>query len=603
MGKPFFTIQFFEVFNLLRKKGQTLSSKLLLWLSVAGSMLSIYTFGFYLSPELYEELHNILAIIVRALFMLLLFRFLVIKKKEFILRNWLASLGLLFFLFVVTFSRNDTLTGVNSIISNISYFSRPVFTYLAIFLVFLSEFSKSSLAYLKPARNPATLILFSFAILIFIGTGLLLLPRSTVSGISIIDAFFTATSAVCVTGLVVVDTATAFTYFGKWVILLLIQLGGLGIMTFTTFFGYFFRGNISFQSQLALKDAFNDNNISAIYRNIIKIVVFTIAIETFGLVLIYWSAEQFHTLTLFEALFHSISAFCNAGFSTFSQGLSDPRVVHNYFLHLIIAFLVIFGGLGFPVLLNLYNLIKSIIKRVLRRVLRKEAKPFHFVHLVSTSSRLVLYTTFFLLLFGTFFFAVAEWNNSLKTLPVTGKLITAFFASVTPRTAGFNTVNYIELGHAAILLTIVLMWIGASPGSTGGGVKTTTFALALVNAISVARSKRRVEFASIEFPTESIQRAFTVIFISLLVVGISVFCLSTIEKELDFKLIVFECVSAFSTVGLSLGATAKLSIWGKTVLIVTMFIGRLGILTLLIGVFRKSSNFLHRYPEENIYIN
>jgi Trk-type K+ transport system membrane component len=247
---------------------------------------------------------------------------------------------------------------------------------------------------------------------------------------------------------------------------------------------------------------------------------------------------------------------------------------------------------------------KTTLKKLYLQFVRPNRVPSHIPNALTTGSKLVFYTTLLLIIFGTVLFAISEWNRSLSGLPVYGKMVSALFASVTPRTAGFNTIDYSTLGYSAILITILLMWIGASPGSTGGGIKTTTLALAFLTAFSVARSKEHVEFRRVEFPAESIRRAFTVIFVSVLIIGASVFCLMLFEHgKIGLMPAMFECVSAFSTVGLTMGITPSLSLGGKWVIIVTMFIGRLGVLTLLIGIFRKITFKSYRYPSENVYIN
>jgi Trk-type K+ transport system membrane component len=384
----------------------------------------------------------------------------------------------------------------------------------------------------------------------------------------------------------------------------LIQLGGLGIMTFSTFFGLFFKGNLSFKNQLFLKDMLNETNLSGVFKSIVKIVVFTFGIEIIGIVLIFLTLNGEIDDRLFVSAFHSISAFCNAGFSTFSNGLMQQGISNNYALHLVIALLVIVGGVGFPVAINFYQFIKQGVKKVLSRIFNPSRAGAHIPNPLTTSTRLVVYTTLALIILGSLLLAISEWNGSLAQRTFFGKIMSVLFASITPRTAGFNTIDYSTIGFSAIFLTIVLMWIGASPGSTGGGIKTTTLALAFLTAFSVARGKDHVEYGRVEFPAESIRRAFTVIFISLLIIGAAVFFLMLFEQgRIGFLPALFECVSAFSTVGLTMGVTPSLTIGGKWVIILTMFIGRLGVLTLLIGVFRKVTFKAYRYPTENIYIN
>ncbi|PKP36709.1 MAG: ATPase, partial [Bacteroidetes bacterium HGW-Bacteroidetes-15] len=355
------------------------------------------------------------------------------------------------------------------------------------------------------------------------------MPSATTGGISFIDAIFTSTSAVCVTGLIVVDTSTAFTLFGKSIILGLIQLGGLGVMTFTTFFGMFFRGNTSFQSQLYMRDMVNETNISEVFKTILKIVLFTFLVEIIGAYFIFVSLDGDLIYKLKTSWFHSISSFCNAGFSTFSNGLMEGNLKTNYLLHLTVAILVISGGLGFPVIFNFYLLIKHRIKNIIKSIFTRQWKNHHRPHIINAGSRLVVITTFSLLTAGFLLFLLTEWSGSLAAHPWYGKLVTAFFGSVTPRTAGFNTVDYSTLGHATILFTLVLMWIGASPGSTGGGIKTSTFAVAILNLLSVVRGKEHVEYYNVELSSVTIRRAFSIITLSVLVIGGSTFLIKVFD--------------------------------------------------------------------------
>lgn len=605
MAKPFFTIHFFDVLKNIRAIINNLSTQVLLWGSLVACLLIVYNLGFFISPNVRFFLQVAYNLLIVMLFFAYSARLFLMQRKMLSRNRWIAHIALLILLFAISSARVFYVSYIaKEQLQIVAFFATNYILFAAFVLVFLVEASRSSMELLKPAQNPATLIILSFLFLIVFGTAMLMLPRATTNGISFVNAFFTSTSAVCVTGLIVIDTATAFTPFGKGILLVLIQVGGLGIMTFSTFFGLFFKGNLSFKNQLFLKDMLNETNLSGVFKSIVKIIIFTFTIEAIGFAFIYISLENGMNDKLFISAFHSVSAFCNAGFSTFSNGLMQDVVKYNYSLHFIIAILVVIGGLGFPVVSNIYLFFKTTLKKVYLHIGRPNEVPSHIPNTLTTGSKLVFYTTLLLIFFGTVLFAISEWNKTLSGLPIYGKMVSALFASITPRTAGFNTIDYSTLGYSAILITILLMWIGASPGSTGGGVKTTTLALAFLTAFSVARSKEHVEFRHVEFPAESIRRAFTVIFVSLLIIGVSVFCLMLFEQgKIGLMPAMFECVSAFSTVGLTMGITPSLSLGGKWVIIVTMFIGRLGVLTLLIGIFRKITFKSYRYPSENVYIN
>lgn len=476
-----------------------------------------------------------------------------------------------------------------------------------IIVIFLVELSRSSLQIQRIRINPSLLFAGSFLVLILLGTGLLLLPRATTQGISLVDAFFTATSAVCVTGLIVVDTSSTFTPLGHWVLLMLIQMGGIGIMTFTSFFGFIFQGSASIRTELYLRDFINEESLGNIFKTLLKIVVFTFTIEAFGAALVYSFTDQelfeSETQHIFYAAFHSVSAFCNAGFSTLEDGLHNPLVRYNYSLHLIIAIIIVVGGMGFPIVFNYYKYIKTILVNGLKRLLKK-GTIVHTPRIININSKLVIATTLLLLAGGTAYFYLTEFDGALAGATGINKLISAFFAAVTPRTAGFNTIDMNMLPMPAILFTILLMWIGASPSSTGGGIKTSTFALSVLHVYALVRGKSKVELNKREVQAGSMQRANSILFLSLLVIGLSVFALSITEQDkFDLTKHLFETVSAFSTVGLSLGITGELSRAGKLVLIITMFVGRVGMLTLLIGVIRRARHGAYQYPGESILIN
>lgn len=460
----------------------------------------------------------------------------------------------------------------------------------------------------KAFYNPALLFVGSFAVITIFGGIMLKLPKATVGGISWVDAFFTAGSAVSVTGLASVDTGTAYTRFGHWVIMLLIQFGGLGVLTFTSFFAYFFKGGSSFREGLYVKDFLSSDNLSNVLRLAVKIVLFTLGIELLGAVCILLFAQEPLSAMgwgsrLFFAAFHSVSAFCNAGFSTLSMGMYDEGYRSLYGFQLTIAILFIFGGLGFNIMFNFYAYFKTLFIRIKRKVLYEETFIWP-VRAITLNSRIVLVTTLILIVVGTVFMFFVEYNNVLKEHDsFGGKLITAFFCAVTPRTAGFNSVDMTLLSTPTILLTLLLMWIGASPASTGGGIKTSTFAIATLNIFSVASGRYFIELGKREIDDTSVKRAFAIICISLIVIGFAVFFISWLEPDKDLMGIAFECFSAYSTVGLSLGITPQLTDASKIILIVVMFVGRIGTLNLLIGIIRQVNSRYHRYPTENILIN
>ncbi|WP_185859375.1 TrkH family potassium uptake protein [Blattabacterium cuenoti] len=457
-------------------------------------------------------------------------------------------------------------------------------------------------------HNPAFIFIISFVFLSLLGSFLLMLPSSTVKKISFIDALFTSTSAVCVTGLVVLDTAKDFTYLGKVIILILVELGGLGILTITSFFSYFFRDGFSFKEAIFVSNFLNIKTTSNVLSLAVKVVMFTLTVESIGTLFIYLSIKDKNTSDnpLFFSIFHSISAFCNSGFSTLSQGLYSQSVRFNYLFQLIIAFLLILGGIGFNILFNFFTYIWLTIKKYFYRIFKDEY--FHYpAHVVTLNTQIVVITTFFLLSFGTIFYYISEYHSSLSEhYSFYGKWIASFFSSATSRTAGFHVINMNSLAPVTILFTILLMWIGASPASTGGGIKTSTFALALMNIISLSRGKNRLEIQRKEISSESIRLAFSIIMLSLIVIYMSILIIIFLDPKKDLLSISFEVFSAFSTAGLSLGITSSLSNGSKLVLICLMLLGRIGVFNVMIGFLKRnkiSSHYYYRYPKGDILIN
>ena len=450
--------------------------------------------------------------------------------------------------------------------------------------------------------NPAIVFVGSFFALILIGSFLLLLPNATTNGISFTDALFTATSAVCVTGLTVLTISSDFTFVGQAIILGMVQVGGLGILTFTSFFAFFFRGSSSFKEGLNVRDFIAQDTIKDVLRVALHVVMFTISVEIMGAVLIYSSIANEPQIAdkVFFSIFHAVSAFCNAGFSTTPLGLSDTFLKYNYFMQWVVMILIIAGGLGYNIIKNFYRYIKvRTLEFFDKSRIRKEA------HIVTVNSKIVLYTTAILLIFGFTVLMVTEMSATLTDHPtVFGKITTSAFNSVTPRTAGFQTADMTEYTAPSLLIIILLMWIGASPASTGGGIKTSTFALAILNVFAVARGKNRIQLWGRRISSESTSRAFAILCISLAAIGAGIVGVLAFEPEgTSLLTVAFECFSAYSTVGLSINFTPIMTEPSKFVIIILMFVGRIGMLNLMIGLLRQINHQFYEYPKENILIN
>jgi len=463
------------------------------------------------------------------------------------------------------------------------------------FLIIAVELGKAGrfIDYVK--IGPSGLLVLSFIFIIVSGAGLLLLPEMTVAGISPIDALFTSTSACCVTGLVVVDTAFCFTLKGKTVIMLLIQVGGLNIISFATLFATFYRNSTGIKMQSLIKDMVSADKLSNTRLLLRKIFLYSIVIELTGAFLLFvtWPGEMIFKgigEKVYFSLFHSVSAFNNAGFGLFTDNLYDITVRHAYNLQLVISALIFFGGIGFIVLEDVFG-IRNIRER--RRVKWKR---------LQTHSRIALYTSFILIAVGAVVFYFVENKNTISGYSIYGSIVSSIFQSVTCRTAGFNTVDFTVLGQPILIFMMFLMFVGASPGSTGGGIKTTTFSVILRSAISTIKGRKNVEIVKHTISNDTISRAYSILLFSISLIFISTFLLSITEPDKSFISLLFEEISAFGTVGLSTGITASLSNAGKLIIILTMYIGRIGTLTLAMAITKRIVYSKYRYSEINILV-
>lgn len=477
--------------------------------------------------------------------------------------------------------------------------------YGMVLLLSASEISKLAGKIYNRGVSPGAIFAGSFLFFILVGTGLLLLPRCTYQGIQAIDALFMSSSAVCVTGLATIPL-DQFTLLGQLVILGLLQIGGLGVMTFAGLLGYSLSGKASFQSQIALKSMIQSNQLSDIVKTVNTIIGISLLFELLGALILFLSApsgafsSQFHKM--YFAVFHSVSAFCNAGFSTLPNGLANTYFAESYTLLWTIMLLIMLGGMGFPIIFNIYNYILHHCKNGLNLLIFKRPKKYA-PRLLNLTSRLALQTSLILLLVGFGFILYLEWNNALQNSTHWFHTIThAMFTSVTTRTAGFNTLDFSAFKLSSILIIILLMWIGASPASTGGGIKTTTFALAILNMASVVRGKTRTEFNRREISDQSIKRSFAVVLISLGIIGLATLGVAIFDFQKGILKILFEVFSAFSTVGLSLGITEQLSNPSKLILSATMFLGRVGTLTLLVAMVKQTNALKYKYPKEEVLL-
>lgn len=562
----------------------------------------LYFHGFHITPR--ED--HIITIILRAAFGYFVLKYFVRLFYSFQpLKDFKSSLfeGVLIFLVVLnaTFAIIFDWELIHHLgrwlhIENINwFFAVGIQAYFV--LILINEIGRAGSRLSSFNLSPPTMLIGSFVILILFGSILLILPEMTTSGISMpyFDALFTSISASCVTGLIVVDTATYFSFKGQMVIMLLIQLGGLNIISFASVFALIARGKMGLKHQSILQESLNAESLNASSSLFRQIFIFSMLIEFAGAALIYFSWKDIPEISatsdkVFYSIFHSISAFNNAGFSVFSNGLFEEGVRDAYTLHLVIALLIILGGIGFTTMRDLFS-----YSRIKDRYQNKWRS-------LRIDTKLSLYSAAILIVAGFVIFYIFELNNTLKDESTWGQIVGAIFQSVTTRTAGFNTVDVGALAKPALIFSIFLMFIGASPGSTGGGIKTNTFAIILLGAWSTARGKPRLELFKSTIPYDLLNKAFLIFFISLCFISLAIFGLSISEPDKGLIALSYEEVSAFCTVGLSTGITSDLSTAGRIIIMLSMFLGRVGILSLAFALGRNRKVHDYKYPKASLLI-
>ena len=471
---------------------------------------------------------------------------------------------------------------------------RSIFVLLRVF----SRLRRLSAFIEEITTHPAQTIIISFLLAILIGSLLLMMPFTAMEneGLSFVDALFTATSAVCVTGLVVVDTATAFSLYGKLIILVLIQIGGLGIMILSYFTIYILRRSVSIEDKMLISYILSERDMTKLSRSLKNIIYTTLVIEAVGSILLSFGmriqAGGSISKAILLGIFHSVSAFCNAGFSLFSDSLQGFS--SNRFVVFVIAGLIISGGLSFAVLTNLRVRFFTRVKNFLYR--RKEQIPK-----LSFNSRIVLILSVFLLISGTLIIYGVEHKNTITNLPLGEQYLAAFFQSVTLRTAGFNTMAIHDLRPAMYFAMALFMFVGGASGSTAGGIKVNTLAVLFAFLPASVRYRQSVSIGRTSVPTTLVLRAFQILLFGVIVVAFGTVLLSLFE-DIATEKIMFEVISAFGTVGLSAGITGDFSIGGKLVIIPLMFMGRLGPLTILAAASLSVRKPRVEYPRGEIAI-
>lgn len=526
------------------------------------------------------------------------------SKKEYLVTNWF-EIPLLMALGTAALSSYWWFGEAQP--ANVRHLSIGI--YLIIEVVVKVCIASVSLA--ASGQNPTKTLIASFLVLIVAGGGLLMLPRaSTGKPLSFVDALFTATSATCVTGLVVKDTGQDFTFMGQIIILVLIQLGGLGIVVFGAVFALLLGQAFSIRESVAMQDVLSAQTLSRIGNMILFIFVATVTIEAVGAVLLYpmWDnvpgcRTDVH-FRWFCSIFHSVSAFCNAGFGLFDDSL--VRYNRQWQIYAVICPLIILGGLGFSVLYNLGNIAADRIQRFFKRLLhRQHCLQMEIPKRMRLQTKIVLTVSGLLIALGTVMLLFFEQYASDRP---GGRpdLLGAFFQSVTARTAGFNTVDIAGMTASSKIVLMMWMFIGGSPGSTAGGIKTVTLAVIVMTVVATLRKRSETEMFRRSVRLVVIGRAITVAMLFVAVLFTTTLALSVTESPLPSPSamldIMFEAASALGTVGLTTGVTPTLTAAGKIIIIVVMLIGRLGPLTLLAALTFNLKPIRYNYPDEAIIV-
>ncbi|GGG21603.1 TrkH family potassium uptake protein [Pontibacter amylolyticus] len=562
--------------------------------------LLIYAHGIAQKPATIQLLFNAIDIILSIFVVIYLLRILyAFERKKFLQRTWFEGILMAVILVheVSTYGLQESLIYTVFDRLGISLSVELYRVAVSLFMLFLLVVELlETRVHLKTLQfKPTITFLLSFLFLILVGAGLLMMPNmiTTPGSMRFIDALFMAASASCVTGLAVVDPGTYFTFSGQVVLLMLVQLGGLGILTFATFFATLMRQGVGIKQHVAMYEIMESESLFSTKNLLRKLVVMTFSIEAIGAVIIFmsWGQEvQFESLgsKIFFSVFHAVSAFCNAGLSLFPEGLYTEPVRFSYVIHLTLAGLIIFGGIGFPTILDVLS------PQSMRARLERPWRNWRLL------TRITIFASAALIAMGTIGFFLLEYYNTLAQLSFVEAVIASFFQAVTTRTAGFNTVDISALNVPTLLMFIFLMFIGASPGSTGGGIKTTTFTIILLSVWATIRGKRNVEIGKRTIPHSVSYKAFSVFTFAAMINIFFLFILTITDSQFDIFRLAFEQVSAFATVGLSTGITAGLSDAGKGIIILSMFMGRVGTLTLALALSTRASTTAYKYPETHV---
>ncbi len=481
-----------------------------------------------------------------------------------------------------------------------------VFLFCALGMYSLAELSYGIMQLLGRRTNPSLLLSASFLIFIIIGSFVLMLPRCTTGSIRYIDALFMASSAVSMTGLCTVDVATTFTPLGWTVLAVLMQIGALGVLTFTSFFALFFSGRASIYNQLLMRDFIYSKSIGSLMSVILYILAFTLCVEAIGAAAIYLTLpEGFGGDTshrVFFAVFHSISAFCNAGFTTLPDGMADKTLLGgNQAIYPVMSALILAGGIGFPNLVNFKDVAAEYGRR-LRSFTTGQRRPM-LTHVYDLNTKLVLMWSAIFFAAGTAAFYVLEYNHSMLGLSPGKRIIQSIFCATTVRTAGFSTFGPESWLGSTLLIAMFMMWVGCASQSMGGGIKINAFAAVMLNLRSIVWGQKGVTAFGRTVELSSVRRANAVVCLSVFCILLYSLALLLMQPELPAKALMFEAFSAFTTIGMSFGVTPELSDIAKATVCTAMFLGRVGVISVLCGISGNRPDRSAMLPTEDVIIN
>ena len=591
--------------NAIRAITDTLS--VVTFIAAVACVLFLITYmGYYHEPARIKTIFHFLHLIQGIFAFNVLFNFVFNTRKTFRdtkVIKWIVDIAILSTLLPLLYKQpeNPWIKWLSDMLYGNRYLLATLFCYAVV------DISYGIMHIMGKRTNPSLMLSCSFLFFIFLGSYLLMMPKCTYEGISYIDSLFVATSAVCITGLTTIDVATTFTPLGILILGLLIQIGALGVMTFTSFFALFFSGGTSIYSQLMVKDMIYSESVNSLLPTLLYIFMFTIVVEAVGALGIWWSIYDVLDMPAREqiefSVFHAVSAFSNAGFSNLPGGMSYPALMNSdQSIYLVISMLVFAGSIGFPILVNFRNAFFEYIRKKWRQ-LRNRPVTGHPVHIYNLNTKVALYTT--LIIFGVsiVLFFIFERNNTLAGFSLYDQIVQSIFNSTTPRSSGFVSVNPAGFLNVTLVFVLLLMWIGGASQSTAGGIKVNTLAAILINLRAIVLGHNKVTAFNRTIATASIRRANAVVTLSILSYFLFSMVIMLLEPQMSAKSLLFEVSSALFTVGSSLGVTPMLSATSKVVLICAMFLGRVGIISLLIGVTGNKHDHPVQYPTDNIIIN